>query len=112
MIDGKPYKALRRHLAGHGLTPEEYRASYNLKSDYPMVAPSYSEHRREVAKKLGLGRKRELGRATPATAPKTEAKAAAAPAQPKVTRAKAASAPKPAAAKTAPKPRGRAPKQA
>jgi predicted transcriptional regulator len=22
LIDGKPYKTLRRHLAGHGLTPE------------------------------------------------------------------------------------------
>jgi predicted transcriptional regulator len=50
LIDGKPYKTLRRHLSGHGLTPEEYRARYNLKADYPMVAPSYSEHRRAVAK--------------------------------------------------------------
>jgi predicted transcriptional regulator len=58
MIDGKPYKTLKRHLAGHGLTPEEYRARYNLPRDYPMVAPGYSEHRRDVAKKLGLGRKR------------------------------------------------------
>ena len=49
MIDGKPYKVLRRNLSGHRLTPEEYRARYNLKSDYPMVAPSYSDHRREVA---------------------------------------------------------------
>ncbi len=29
MIDGKPYKTLRRHLSTHGLTPEEYRARYN-----------------------------------------------------------------------------------
>jgi predicted transcriptional regulator len=57
MIDGKPYKTLRRHLAGHGLTPEEYRARYNLKSDYPMVAPTYSEARRSMAKRIGLGRK-------------------------------------------------------
>ncbi len=57
LIDGKPYKTLKRHLAGHDLTPEEYRARYNLPASYPMVAPSYSEHRREVAKKLGLGRK-------------------------------------------------------
>ena len=57
MIDGKPYKTLRRHLAGHGLTPEEYRARYNLKADYPMVAESYSEARRAMAKKIGLGRK-------------------------------------------------------
>jgi predicted transcriptional regulator len=57
MIDGKPYKTLRRHLSGHGLSPEEYRARYGLKSDYPMVAPDYSEARRAMAKKIGLGRK-------------------------------------------------------
>lgn len=57
MIDGKPYKTLRRHLATHGMTPDEYRARYKLKPDYPMVAPSYSEQRRAVAKQLGLGRK-------------------------------------------------------
>ena len=57
MIDGKPYKTLRRHLTGNGLTPEEYRTRYNLKADYPMVAPSYSEARRTMAKSIGLGRK-------------------------------------------------------
>lgn len=57
MIDGKPYRTLRRHLSGHGLTPEEYRARYGLKADYPMVAPAYSEARRAMAKKIGLGRK-------------------------------------------------------
>ena len=57
MIDGKPYKTLRRHLATNGLTPDDYRARYNLKADYPMVAPSYSEARRTMAKSIGLGRK-------------------------------------------------------
>lgn len=57
MIDGKPYKTLRRHLATHGLTPEEYRERYCLKPDYPMVAESYSESRRAMAKAIGLGRK-------------------------------------------------------
>ena len=57
MIDGKPYRTLRRHLSGHGLTPQEYRARYNLKADYPMVAPTYSDARRAMAKKFGLGRK-------------------------------------------------------
>jgi len=57
MIDGKPYRTLRRHLSTHGLTPEQYRERYNLKSDYPMVAPAYSSARREMAKKIGLGRK-------------------------------------------------------
>jgi predicted transcriptional regulator len=57
MIDGKSYKTLRRHLSGNGLSPEEYRARYNLKSDYPMVAPTYSEARRTMAKSIGLRRK-------------------------------------------------------
>ncbi|MBX8846553.1 MucR family transcriptional regulator [Sphingomonas melonis] len=57
MIDGKSYRTLRKHLSTHGLTPDQYRARYNLKPDYPMVAPAYSEARREMAKKIGLGRK-------------------------------------------------------
>ena len=57
MIDGKSYKTLRRHLTTNGLTPVEYRARYNLKPDYPMVAPAYSETRRAMAKQIGLGRK-------------------------------------------------------
>jgi predicted transcriptional regulator len=57
LIDGKPYKTLRRHLSGHGLTPDQYRERYNLKPDYPMVAETYSEARRTMAKKIGLGRK-------------------------------------------------------
>ena len=57
MIDGKPYKTLKRHLAGHGLTPTQYRERYKLKSDYPMVAQSYSETRKALAHKIGLGRK-------------------------------------------------------
>lgn len=67
MIDGKAYKMLRRHLSTHGLTPEEYRARYNLRPDYPMVAENYSEARRAMAKKIGLGNK---GRATKKRAPK------------------------------------------
>ena len=57
MIDGKPYKTLTRHLTTNGLTPAEYRQRYGLKADYPMTAPSYSEARRAMAKKIGLGRK-------------------------------------------------------
>ena len=57
MIDGKPYKTLRRHLSTNGLTPEEYRERFNLKPDYPMVAATYSEARRAMAKSIGLGRK-------------------------------------------------------
>ena len=57
MIDGKPYKTLRRHLSGHGMTPEQYRRRYGLKADYPMVSESYSQQRRDMAKSIGLGRK-------------------------------------------------------
>lgn len=66
MIDGKKYRTLRRHLSTNGLTPDEYRARYGLKPDYPMVAPSYSEARRTMAKSIGLGRK---GKGATAEAP-------------------------------------------
>lgn len=67
MIDGKPYKTLRRHLATHGLTPDQYRERYKLKGDYPMVAENYSESRRAMAKQIGLGRKpgQKKGEAAP-----------------------------------------------
>ena len=56
--DGKKLKMLKRHLMTHyNLTPEQYRQRWNLPADYPMVAPNYAEKRRELAKKIGLGRK-------------------------------------------------------
>jgi predicted transcriptional regulator len=58
MIDGKPYRTLKRHLSTNGLTPAEYRERYGLKADYPITAPSYSEARKAMALKIGLGRKR------------------------------------------------------
>ena len=57
MIDGEKYQTLRRHLTTNGLTPDEYRQRYNLKADYPMVAPAYSAARSTMAKTIGLGRK-------------------------------------------------------
>jgi predicted transcriptional regulator len=57
LIDGKPYKTLKRHLANNGLTPAQYRERFGLKPDYPMVAPAYAETRRNLAKAIGLGRK-------------------------------------------------------
>jgi len=57
MIDGKPYQTLKRHLSKHELTPDQYRERYSLPKSYPMVAPAYSEARRAIAEKLGLGRK-------------------------------------------------------
>jgi predicted transcriptional regulator len=56
--DGKKMKMLKRHLmTEHGMTPDEYRQRWGLGGDYPMVAPDYAETRRELAKKIGLGRK-------------------------------------------------------
>jgi predicted transcriptional regulator len=56
--DGKKLKMLKRHLmTAYGMTPEEYRTKWGLKSDYPMVAPNYAAKRQELAKKIGLGRK-------------------------------------------------------
>ncbi|WP_379546145.1 MucR family transcriptional regulator [Qipengyuania sp. DSG2-2] len=55
---GKKMKMLKRHLmTEHGLTIDEYRARWGLSADYPMVAPDYAETRRDLAKKIGLGRK-------------------------------------------------------
>ncbi|KQP89825.1 MucR family transcriptional regulator [Methylobacterium sp. Leaf117] len=56
--DGKPYKTLRRHLTMRGLTPEAYRAKYGLSRDYPMTSATYSAHRSELARSLGLGQQR------------------------------------------------------
>ena len=53
--DGKRFKTMRRHLAGLGLTPEQYRQKWSLPSDYPMVAPNYAAQRSAMAKKIGLG---------------------------------------------------------
>lgn len=75
LIDGKPYKVLRRHLKGHGLTPAQYRARYNLPKTYPMVAPAFSEERRATALRIGLGkiardaRLKKAGTPAPAPAP-------------------------------------------
>ena len=56
--DGKKFKSLKRHLQNaHGMSPAEYRAKWDLKKDYPMVAPNYSEARSSLARTMGLGRK-------------------------------------------------------
>ncbi|WP_342167045.1 MucR family transcriptional regulator [Methylobacterium sp. SD21] len=57
-IDGRAYKTLKRHLTSHGLTPQRYCEQFGLPSDYPMVAPSYSEKRSSLAKAAGLGQQR------------------------------------------------------
>jgi predicted transcriptional regulator len=72
---GRKHRTLKRHLmTAHNLTPPQYRADYGLPATYPMAAPNYAEMRRDMAKKIGLGRKR--GTPAPAAAAKP-AKAAA-----------------------------------
>lgn len=58
LIDGKPYKTLKRHLATHGLTPQQYRERYNLPASYPIVAPGFAAQRRAIAERIGLGRRK------------------------------------------------------
>ena len=66
--DGRKHKALKRHLlAAHGLTPEAYRAKWNLPADYPMVTAEYSARRRAMAIQIGLGR--SPGKASSAAEP-------------------------------------------
>ena len=57
--DGKKFKSLKRHLASHGMTPDQYRQKWGLPPSYPMVAPAYAAKRSELAKKLGLGQLRK-----------------------------------------------------
>ncbi len=56
--DGKRFKSLKRHLrTAYKLTPEQYRAKWNLNADYPMVAPNYAKTRSSLARSSGLGKK-------------------------------------------------------
>lgn len=57
--DGKKLKMLKRHLMTHyKMTPDDYRTKWGLPASYPMVAPNYAEKRRELAKAIGLGKKK------------------------------------------------------
>ncbi len=79
--DGKKFKSLKRHLStAYHMTPEEYRAKWGLSRDYPMVAPAYASARSNLARQMGLGRKREDAvAAATAPAPVVEASAPEAP---------------------------------
>ena len=61
--DGLQFKSLKRHLrSAYGMTPEQYRVRWGLPHDYPMVAPAYAAHRSQLAKQIGLGRRRNRRR--------------------------------------------------
>ncbi|CAN5254017.1 MucR family transcriptional regulator [soil metagenome] len=54
--DGRKFKSLKRHLrTKYDMSPEDYRAKWNLPKDYPMVAPNYAKARSDLAKSMGLG---------------------------------------------------------
>ncbi|MEO5379099.1 MAG: MucR family transcriptional regulator [Magnetococcus sp. DMHC-6] len=56
---GKPCRALRGHLKRtHHMEVETYRQKYHLLPDYPIVAPSYSVRRRQLANEAKFGTKR------------------------------------------------------
>ena len=58
--DGKKFKSLKRHLRAHySLTPEQYRDKWGLPADYPMVAPNYASTRSSLARRMGLGQRRD-----------------------------------------------------
>jgi predicted transcriptional regulator len=58
--DGKKFKSLKRHLRTHyNMSPEEYREKWGLEANYPMVAPRYAEARSSLAKKMGLGQRKD-----------------------------------------------------
>jgi predicted transcriptional regulator len=63
---GTEGRILKRHLATHGLSPDEYRDKWRLPADYPMVAPNYSERRSQMAKGFGLGSHGRRGNGRPA----------------------------------------------
>ena len=57
---GKQFKSVKRHLrTHHSLSPEEYREKWQLPHDYPMVAANYAAARSQLAKKMGLGTRRD-----------------------------------------------------
>lgn len=63
LICGKPNKAIKGHLSKtHGIDVATYRENFSLPKDFPMVAPAYSEKRRQLAIDAGLGEKLQAGR--------------------------------------------------
>ena len=62
-------QTLTRHIATrHGLSRDEYRQRWGLRSSHRLTAPAYSERRSTMAKELGLGRK-PLAKVAPPTTP-------------------------------------------
>ena len=72
--DGKRFKSLKRHIGLLGMTPEQYRAKWNLPKDYPMTAPDYAAKRSALAKSIGLGQlRKDTAKRKPGRTSKAEA---------------------------------------
>jgi len=56
---GKSFKVLtKKHLASHGLTPEEYKAKWGYKKGTSLVAKALARERRKKMKDMKLWEKR------------------------------------------------------
>jgi predicted transcriptional regulator len=89
--DGKSFKSLKRHLrTTYDMTPEQYRAKWNLPRDYPMVAPNYAKKRSELARTMGLGQQGKKAAAARLATKLARPANDAAPAKPKRAATKAA----------------------
>jgi len=64
---GKSFKILtKKHLAAHGITPEEYREKYGMKKGTPLACKSLQRERRKKMREMKLWERRQK--------PETEAK--------------------------------------
>ena len=56
---GKSFKIItKKHLASHGLTPNEYREKFDYKKGMPLVCKSLQRERRKKMKEMELWKKR------------------------------------------------------
>uniref|UniRef100_I2PZB1 Putative transcriptional regulator n=1 Tax=Desulfovibrio sp. U5L TaxID=596152 RepID=I2PZB1_9BACT len=56
---GKSFKVItKKHLASHGLTPEEYKAKHGYKKSMPLVCKSLQRDRRKKMKDMRLWEKK------------------------------------------------------
>ncbi|WP_029457339.1 MucR family transcriptional regulator [Solidesulfovibrio alcoholivorans] len=56
---GKSFKVItKKHLATHGLTPEEYKAKHGYKKSMPLVCKSLQRDRRKKMKNMRLWEKK------------------------------------------------------
>jgi len=57
---GKSFKILsKRHLATHGLTPQQYKEKWGFKKNQSLVAKSLSRQRRKKMQEIQLWKKRK-----------------------------------------------------